>query len=45
MGEFKMTCSETEDGQKSFNGRDAITGDEKSGLKEVIIDNLVQMLE
>ena len=45
MGEFKVTSSETEDGQKSFNGRDAITGDEKSGLKEVIIDNLVQMLE
>ena len=32
-----MTCSETEDGQNSFNGRDAMTGDEKSGLKEVII--------
>ena len=29
-----MTCSETEDGQNSFNGRDAMTGDEKSGLKE-----------
>ena len=44
MGEFKVTCSETEDRQKSFNGRDTITGGEKSGPKEVILDNLGQML-
>ena len=36
MGEFKVTGIENEDEQESFNGKDAINEDEKSGLKEVV---------
>ena len=36
MGEFKVTGIEKEDEQESFNGKDAINEDEKSGLKEVV---------
>ena len=45
MGEFKVTGIEEEDEQESFNGKDAINEDEKSGLKEVVMEQLGQMLE
>ena len=35
MGEFKVTGIEKEEEQESFDGKDAIKEDEKSGLKEV----------
>ena len=40
-----MTGIEKEDEQECFNGKDAIKEDEKSGLKEVVIEKLGQMLE
>ena len=36
MGEFKVTRIEKADDKESFNGKDAINEDEKSGLKEVV---------
>ena len=36
MGEFKVTGIEKEDMQESFNGKEEIKEDEKSGLKEVV---------
>ena len=38
MGEFKVTGIEEEDDQESFNGKDAIKKDEKSGIKEVNLE-------
>ena len=35
MGEFKVAGIEKENVQESFNGKDAIKEDKKSGLKEV----------
>ena len=45
MGELKVTGIEKEDDQESFNGKDAINEDEKSGLQEVVIEQLGQMLK
>ena len=35
MGEFKVTGIEKEEEQESFNGKDAIREEEKSGPKKV----------
>ena len=45
MGEFKVSGIEEEEEQEGFKGKDAYKGDEKSGLKEVVIEKLVKILE